>query len=125
MIEAVLELEPSSLLFGMEATGHYHQALAHFLSYLDYNVGLLNPLQTNRLREVDLRRVKTDKINAKVITKALVLGYHQPFSSHSMDTSQLKTLSRFRFKLVKQRSRAKVSFVNCLDLLFPEYASFF
>ena len=28
LIEAVLELEPSSLLFGMEATGHYHQALA-------------------------------------------------------------------------------------------------
>ena len=42
-----------------------------------------------------------------------------------MDTSQLKTLSRFRFKLVEQRSIAKVSLVNCLDLLFPEYASFF
>ena len=65
----------------MEAIGHYHQALAHFLSSLGYNVGLLNPLQTNRLREVDLRRVKIDKIDAKVITKALVLGYHQPFSS--------------------------------------------
>ena len=74
MIEAVLELESSSLLFGMEATGHYHQALAHFLSSLGYNVGLFNLLQTNRLREVDLRRVKTDKIDAKVITKALVLG---------------------------------------------------
>ena len=45
LIEAVLELEPFSLLFGMEATGHYHQALAHFLSSLGYNVGLLNPLQ--------------------------------------------------------------------------------
>ena len=44
LIEAVLELEPSSLLFGMEATGHYHQSLAHFLSSLGYNVGLLNPL---------------------------------------------------------------------------------
>ena len=51
LIKAVLELEPSSLLFGMEATGHYHQALAHFLSSLGYNVGLLNPLQINRLRE--------------------------------------------------------------------------
>ena len=29
LIEAVLELELSSLLFGMEATGHYHQALAN------------------------------------------------------------------------------------------------
>ena len=125
LIEAVLELEPSSLLFCMEATGHYHQALAHFLSSFGYNVGLLNPLQTNRLREVDLRRVKTDKIDAKVITKALVLAYYQSFSSPSMHTSQLKTLSRFRFKLVEQRSRAKVSLVNCLDLLFHEYASFF
>ena len=76
LIEAVLELEPSSLLFGIEATGHYYQALAHFLSSLGYNVGLLNSLQTNRLREVDLRRVKIDKIDAKVIPKALVLGYH-------------------------------------------------
>ena len=85
----------------MEATGHYHQSLAHFLSSLGYNVGLFNPLQTTRLREVDLRRVKTDKIDAKVITKALVLSYHQLFSSPSIDTSQLKMLSRFRFKLVE------------------------
>ena len=41
-----------------------------------------------------------------------------------MDTSQLKTLSRFRFKLVEQRSRAKVSLVNCLDLLFPEWSGY-
>ena len=66
LIEAVLELEPSSLLFGMEATGHYHQALALFLSSLSYNVGLLNPLLTNRLKEVDLRQIKTNKIDAKV-----------------------------------------------------------
>ena len=99
--------------------------LLFIFSSLVYNVGLLNPLQTNRLREVDLRRVKTDKIDAKVITKALVLGYHQPFSSASMDTSQFKMLLRFRFKLVEQRSRAKVFLVNCLYLLFSEYASFF
>ena len=45
LIEAVLELEPSSLLSGMEATGHYYQALAHFLSSLGYKVGLLNSLK--------------------------------------------------------------------------------
>ena len=90
LIEAVLELEPSSLLFCMESywsLSSSSKLLPHFLSSLGYNVGLFNPLQTNRLREVDLRRVKTDKIDAKVITIALVLGYYQFFSSPSMDTS--------------------------------------
>ena len=123
MIEAVLELEPSSLLFGMEATGHYHQALAHFLFSLGYNVGLLNPLQTN-LREVDLRRVKTDKIDAKVITKAFVLAIINPFLLLWIPLNS-KRFQDLRLKLLEQRSRAKVSLVNCLDLLFPEYASFF
>lgn len=125
LLEIVEHCPKDQLLFGMEATGHYHQALVNYLVSLGFSVGILNPLQTNRLREVNLRRVKTDSVDAKVIVQALILGYHQPFKQTDSDCNELKSLSRFRFRLVEQRSKCKVAIGNCLDLLFPEYQSFF
>lgn len=51
----------------MEATGTYHEALADFLHAKGYRVCILNPAVIARFAEADLRRVKTDKADAKVI----------------------------------------------------------
>lgn len=51
----------------MEATGTYHEALADYLHAKGYRVCVLNPAVIAKFAEVDLRRVKTDKADAKVI----------------------------------------------------------
>lgn len=51
----------------MEATGIYHEALADCLHAKGYRVCILNPAVIAKFAEVDLRRVKTDKADAKVI----------------------------------------------------------
>lgn len=51
----------------MEATGTYHEALADYLHAKGYRVCILNPAVIAKFADVELRRVKTDKADAKVI----------------------------------------------------------
>lgn len=122
LLDYISDIPKASILFGVGSTGRYHQLLARFLHSHGYYVGILNPLQTNRLREVELRQTKTDKIDARIITQALVLKYHKPYCEETYE--ELKNLSRIRLSWVQERSKLKVDIVNCLDVLFPEYASF-
>ena len=45
----------------MEATGHYFKLLFYFLKRTKYEVILVNPLQTNSIKDISLRKVKNDK----------------------------------------------------------------
>ena len=51
----------------MEATGIYHEALAEWLYQQGYRVCVLNPAQIAFYARSQLQRVKTDKVDAKLI----------------------------------------------------------
>jgi len=51
----------------MEATGTYHEALADFVYALGYRVCIVNPSVIHSFGKEGLRRVKTDKADAKLI----------------------------------------------------------
>lgn len=51
----------------MEATGTYHEALAEYLHARHYRVCIVNPAVIAKFAEFELRRVKTDKADAKTI----------------------------------------------------------
>lgn len=51
----------------MEATGIYHEALAEWLYERDYQICVLNPAQIAFYARSQLQRVKTDKVDAKLI----------------------------------------------------------
>jgi transposase len=53
----------------MEATGTYHEALAEYLYGLGYRVCVMNPAQITHYAKSQLQRVKTDKVDAKLITE--------------------------------------------------------
>lgn len=53
----------------MEATGTYYEALAEFLYARGYKVAVLNPAIIHAYGKEDLRRVKTDKADAKLIAQ--------------------------------------------------------
>jgi len=58
--------EPGAWIL-MEATGTYHEALAEHCHNQGYRVCILNPAVIAKFADVELRRVKTDKADAKVI----------------------------------------------------------
>ena len=112
-------------LIGLESTGHYAENLIFFLYQRGYKVGIINPIQTDALRDSNIRKTKTDKIDTKLIVECLMLKKYSIISSHDIDIIKLKRLSRFRMELVQQQTRLKLQLTGCLDIVFPELSRFF
>jgi transposase len=123
----ILSFEPKpnaeNVKVGLEATGHYSNNITEFLYQKELNLFVLNPLHTNLYRKgQSLRKTKTDKSDARFITMMLMTEELKPYSPSSYHISEVKTLSRHRYRLVKQRSEFKVSYTRLIDIIFPELA---
>ena len=106
---------------GLEATGHYSNNILNFLTEKGFNIYLINPLQTNLyVKGQSLRKTKTDKLDAHVIATMLVSDNLNPYIPVSYHISELKSLTRHRFRLVKENSKFKTSLVRLVDIVFPE-----
>lgn len=114
--------DANNISIGMEATGHYSNNIFNFLTEHGFNVSLINPLQTNLYRKgQSLRKTKTDKLDSRLIATMLMskdLPSYVPLSYH---ISELKSLTRHRFRLVKENSKFKTSLVRLVDIVFPEF----
>lgn len=64
-------MEPVAHVVILEATGHYHRALASYLDGSGYTYYMVNPLQSKRAKGTPLRKVKTDALDAWHQSKAL------------------------------------------------------
>ena len=111
---------------GFEATGHYGMNLKLFLEKNNYSFMEFNPALVKRFISTQtLRRTKTDKKDAMLITKYLISVDYKPHPKQFYHKFALKSLSRKREKLVKQRSYYLVQLTNILDLIFPEFKPLF
>jgi transposase len=113
------------VLVGMESTAHYAENLTSFLYSRDFNVCIINPIQTSFLRKSNIRKTKTDSVDTYLIIKALSLNHYRLFTERDYNSLQLKNLCRFRQKLMKARTKVKIQLVTYVDLLFPELQYFF
>ena len=111
---------------GFEATGHYGMNLKLFLEKNFYSFMEFNPALVKQfIKGQTLRKTKTDKKDATWITKYLISVDYKPHPKQFYHIFSLKSLSRTREKLVKQRSDYLTQLTNILDLIFPEFKPFF
>lgn len=111
-----------SIKVGLEATGHYSDNILNFLNKNGFNTYLINPLQTNLyVKGQSLRKTKTDKLDAHIIATMLIPDNLKPYIPVSYHISELKSLTRHRFRLVKENSKFKTSLVRLVDIVFPEF----
>ena len=80
----------------MEATGIYHEALAEYLYQHGYRVSVINPARISSYAGSQLQRVKTDKVDAKLIA---LYGYRhmdelQPWQPEPASQRRLRALVR-------------------------------
>ena len=116
----------SNVHIGLEATGHYGLNLKLFLEKNNYSFMEFNPLLVKEFKKsLSLRRTKTDKVDAIVICQKLMSVPYQPNSKLFYHKYSIKSLSRLRETLVKQRSKYMVQLTNILDIVFPEFKPFF
>lgn len=107
-------------LVGMESTGHYGESLIHFLHNKGFNIGIINPIQTDALRNSNIRKTKTDKIDTYLIIQSLMLKHYTPFVAKDIKILELRSLCRHRDDVLKYRTKLKVRLVTFVDQLFPE-----
>ena len=116
----------SNVHIGLEATGHYGLNLKLFLEKNNYSFMEFNPLLVKEFyKSLSLRKTKTDKVDAVVITQKLMSVPYKPNSKLFYHKYSIKSLTRLRENLVKQRSKYKVQLTNILDIIFPEFKPFF
>ncbi len=112
----------SEIRVGLEATGHYHLNLLRSLLDNGLPSYVINPLHTNLFRKSQsLRKTKTDKVDASSIAMMLLTDKTlKPYSETSYHNEELKSLTRYRFDKVQERSQLKVSVSRLVSILFPE-----
>lgn len=116
----------SNVHIGLEATGHYGLNLKLFLEKNNYSFMEFNPLLIKDFaKSLSLRKTKTDKVDATIICQKLMSVPYKPNSKLFYHSYSIKSLSRLRETLVKQRSKYLVQMTNILDILFPEFKPFF
>lgn len=109
------------ILVGMEATGHYWQCFFIQLQTLGFSVCLINPYQTNHFAKTNLKRAKTDKVDALTIAKFLAKSKPVPSKLPKELIMVQRELSRLRDSLVKNRSALHNQHTGLLDKVFPEF----
>ncbi len=120
-IESVME-DVSKVKVGLEATGHYSYNLLGYLIDKGLPTYVINPLHTNLYRKsLSLRQTKTDKVDARTIASMIMSDVNlKSYSDISYHNEELKSLTRYRFDKVKERSALKVSISRLVCILFPE-----
>lgn len=107
---------------GLEATGHYSYNILGYLLDKGLATFVINPLHTNLYRKsLSLRKTKTDKVDAHTIATMLMSDVNlKSYSDTSYHNEELKSLTRYRFDKVKERSKLKISISRLVTILFPE-----
>ena len=107
---------------GLEATGHYSCNLLGYLLNKDLLIFFLNPYQVKTYKKGStLRKTKTDKLDAKLIASMIRDKKDiKPYPKQSYYNKELKSLTRYRHKIVKERAILKTSSSRLVCILFPE-----
>lgn len=112
--------EPAETLVAMEATGHYWQNLFARLAACGFEIALINPIRTARFAEEDMRRTKTDALDALGIAR--FAQQKRPAATPLAEdlVLELRELVRLRDRLVQDLGDQVRLLHRVVDLGFPE-----
>jgi transposase len=112
---------PTEILVAMEATGHYGRNLFAALCERGYPVAVLNPLRTRRFAQEDLRRAKSDSIDALGIARFALQKRPQPTPTFDEPTGQLREFMHLFDRLTQDYGDRLRQLHRLVCLCFPEF----
>ena len=115
----------SQIVCGMEATGHYWLALYAHLREKGFTVHVINPIQSDALRNLYIRQTKNDSKDSFIIAEVIRFGRFSETKVSSPDMHAMRELCRHRFYIVDCISDIKRKVIALLDQVFPEYEKLF
>ena len=112
-------------IIGMESTGHYWLNLYSSLVNLNFDVFVINPIQTDAFRKMYIRKTKNDSKDSYIIAQIMRFGEFSSSSISDENIFAIRQLSRYRSSLVDECSNWKRKVITILDQVFPEYSDLF
>lgn len=73
LVSKLDQFNKDKVIIGLESTAHYGNNLLVILVPNDYNVCLINPIETSALQKNNIRKTKTDKVDTFLICKTLMM----------------------------------------------------
>jgi len=114
-----------TFLVAMEATAHYWYSLHDELTRQGYQVVVLNPIQTAQQAKKDIRKRKTDKIDAFHIATLIKNGDYKPALVPGPLAMTCRQLTRLRVRWIQQNAALKQLIWSRLQPVWPEYEPLF
>ena len=105
----------------MESTSHYHLVLYQYLTSAGFEVMVINPLQSHALRNVYVRKIKNDKVDAKKLALLYRTTVLRPSQVPQDVIRGLRLLCRQKAELLKDLTRYTNHLTALLDQIFPGY----
>jgi len=124
-LKSLEAFDKEQIVVGLEATGHYWLALFSFLVDNSWTVKVINPMQSDALRNINIRKTKTDRKDSVLIAEVLRFGRYTETVLPDEGLLQIRELSRCRVGHVDLIGNLKRKILGILDRIFPEFASCF
>ncbi|MFH1826413.1 MAG: IS110 family transposase [bacterium] len=112
------------IVVGLEPTAHYHEPLVEHLRHKGYQVQLINPYASFKVRALNADYIKTDSLDVKAIAEAILLNKGRQVEDQPEIYEQLRRLTRFRRSKNRARVILKVQMLRDLDRLWPHLVKY-
>ncbi|WP_317854399.1 IS110 family transposase [Chakrabartyella piscis] len=120
-----LSTNKSDFIFAMESTSHYWLAVYSALLKQGFETKVINPIQSDALRNLYIRQVKNDSHDSFIIAQVIRFGHYSEGSIQASEYFELRELCRARSYIVDLCSDIKRKTICLLDQVFPEYETLF
>ena len=116
----------TEVIVGMEPTGHYWKAFAHYMMKLGYRVVGVNPYHTKKAKEFDDNSpTASDKKDAITIARLVKNGsYFAPYLPTDI-YADLRILANSRENTMRRNNAVKNQITAIMDEYFPEITEVF
>ena len=109
----------------MESTGHYHKILFHSLCKSGFEISIINPIQTDSIKNIGIRKVKNDKVDARKIALLYRFQKLEATNIPNEDIECLKNICRQYYKLNDELTVYKNRLTGIVDQLMLNFKDVF
>lgn len=124
-LKSISKKHLDSVIAVMESTAHYHRILCQYLRKSGIEVIVINPLQSGGTKNLQIRKIKNDKTDAKRLAFLYRMQVLQPTRTDSLIFESLKDLTRQRNDMIFEQTRISNKLTCLLDQSFPDYHKIF
>ena len=110
-----LSVTREEILVGMEATGHYWLSIYGYLLDQNFEVKVINPIQSEAFRKMYIRQTKNDRKDSFIIAQVMRFGQFSATSLSEETIVAMRQLSRYRLALVDSCGDCKRRVIALLD----------